>query len=492
MDKWVSLISAGCALFILAAGCNKGGGTAAGPCGFTGSCPSGWTKSGSGCTYDGPTATISGVVVDFLKDSSDMPDKEVNSALITIMDNSTGKILPICSKSDANGFVSISGVPQDVLFGYKSHARLAEGSNDEYLDTYRFNLSADLSTQTGLEFSEGVYKLFIFSELTKNLVSLEIFEPDPLKGVVAGTVEDQKRVRVYGVTATSDPPGRSSNYFHPDLFVPACNPEMPSNNCAGKKYTATSTTDGVFVIFDFPENATTQAPWKVTTSVTATDKRSMGSMDFFGYPNSVSLSDLKVTRYIHMTTSTVTASPEAPVFGLYPTDIAAGKLTGSTITVSLKDDFANPIAGYQVTAAASTAAAAISAVTDKENGTYSTFLTCSTSEKVTVTSYAEGITIPQTASVDFVGIQVTLPTGDQPKTGTSFTATILMAGTPNTSRTLSVTPGISPTTATVGPIVPDAGGHFTVTVSDSVAETATFRVDDQATGARNTIFIQFQ
>lgn len=489
MDKWVSLISAGCALFILAAGCNKGGGTAAGPCGFTGSCPSGWTKSGNGCVYDGPTATISGVVVDFLKDSSDMPDKEVNSALITIMDNFTGKILPICSKSDANGFVSISGVPQDVLFGYKAHARLAEGSNDEYLDTYRFNLSANPSTQTGLEFSEGVYKLFIFSELTKNLVSLEIFEPDPLKGVVAGTVEDQKRVRVYGVTATSDPPGRSSNYFHPDLFVPACNPEMPSNNCAGKKYTATSTTDGVFVIFDFPENATTQAPWKVTTSVTATDKRSMGSMDFFGYPNSVSLSDLKVTRYIYMTSSTVTASPEAAVFGLYPTDIAAGKPTGSTITVSLKDDFANPIAGYQITATASTAAAAISAVTDNKNGTYSAFLTCSTSERVTVTSYAEGTKLTD-VTVDFVGIQVTPPTGVLLTTGTYFTATILLAGTPNTSRTLSVTS--SSATATVGPKTPDAEGYFTVTVSDSVAETVNFFVDDQATGARKTISIDFQ
>ena len=184
--------------------------------------------------------------------------------------------------------------------------------------------------------------------------------------------------------------------------------------------------------------------------------------------------------------------PEVAVFGSYPTGIAPGKLTGSTITVSLKDDFSNPIAGYQVTAIATTAAATISWVSDKENGTYSTFVTCSTSESVTVTSYVDGITIPQTASVDFVGIQVTLPTGDQPKTGTSFTATILMAGTPNTSRTLSVTPGISPTTATVGPIVPDAGGHFTVTVSDSVAETATFRVDDQATGARKTISIDFQ
>jgi len=490
MNKWISLISAGCGLFILATGCKNGGGAAAGPCGFTGSCPSGWTKSGSGCTYDGPTVTISGVVVDFLKDSSDMPDKEVSSALITIMDNSTGKILPVCSKSDANGFVAVSGVPSDVLFGYKSHARLSEGSNDEYLDTYRFNLSADLSTQTGLEFSEGVYKFMIFSELTKNLVSLEIFEPDPLKGVVAGTVEDQKMVRVYGVTASSDPRGRSTNYFHPDLFVPACNPEMPSNNCAGKKYTATSTTDGVFVIFDFPENATTQAPWKVTTSVTATNKESMGNMDFFAYPNSVSLSDLKVTRYVYMTSSTMTASPEAAVFGLYPTDIAPGKLTGSTITVSLKDDFSNPIAGYQVTATASTTAATISGVTDKENGTYKTFVSCSTSESVTLTSYAEGITIPQTASVDFVGMQVTTPIGAQPKTGTYFTAIIQLAGTPVTSRTLSVTSGSA--TATVGPKTPDAGGYFTVTVSDSVAETATFRVDDQATGARKTISIEFQ
>lgn len=477
------------AAIILAVGCSsKGGG--GGPCGFSGSCPSGWTSSGGGCVYSGPSATISGKVIDFLTSGLEQT-RTVTNAHVTIIDNTTGLVLPLCGTTDANGFVAISGVPTDIPFGYKVHALKSEGAPDNYLDTYRFNLSADPSSGSGREFSDGTYEYIALSEVAKNLVAVSILSPDPAKGVVAGSVEDQRGVKVYGVKATSDPIGSSINYFVPSQPVPVCNPEY--NDCRLASDTATSTgSDGLYVVFDLPQTITSSPPWKVTSSAIGRNGAAMGSTNYFAYPNSVSLSDIFVTRDIDITGTTVTASAsEAAVAG----PVAPGKTASATLYVSLMDNYQDPVTGYFVsgTTPTTTATAALGAGADHDNGIYTAPLTDTISEAVTVTAYAEGIQIIPQATVNFVAVQNLSPPAALPLTGTAidFTETVLVGGIPTSGRppTVSASPV---TAATINSIYNEGGGNYTVSVTGTVSGQVTFYVDDVATGARRSVVMQFQ
>jgi len=260
-----------------------------------------------GCAFAGLTMTAEGYVRDFLTDSC-IPGSEV-----TIMDNESGKPLPLCSTSDATGWLKIEGVPFTTI-GYRVRA-----NPEDYKDTYKFNISTEetLTNQiVELESCSGSYAATGLTFQTVNAPTSEVIalsipiELDKSKAVVAGTIKGGSWAGegIEGFTATTDPPAESVNYMGTD-GKPKCNPDIqgvcerrgdvpadclpePINGCD-----KTSLGDpvrknkgaGVFVAFNVVVGQkVTMKAWLsggITLSATT---------DVFPYPDSVCISNMVV------------------------------------------------------------------------------------------------------------------------------------------------------------------------------------------------------
>jgi adhesin/invasin len=141
-----------------------------------------------------------------------------------------------------------------------------------------------------------------------------------------------------------------------------------------------------------------------TYTATLTSATTTGTAIINGKLNTISLTDSKTVAFTPGTavigTSTITASPLS---------IVADNVTTSTITVQLKDQFGNNLNTSGGVVTLSTTSGTLSAVTDKNDGTYTAILTSATIiGTATISGKVNGSLITSTATVTFTpGVAVT-------------------------------------------------------------------------------------
>jgi hypothetical protein len=177
-----------------------------------------------------------------------------------------------------------------------------------------------------------------------------------------------------------------------------------------------------------------------------------------------------------------------------PATVPADGSTSSTITVTVRDQAADPqpIPGRTVTLSQGSGHSTMTTVsgTTNSSGVATFTVTDSTAESVTYTATAGGVIITSTAAVTFgnlavsptdstvVASSLTADTGSSG--GTTVTVTLLTAGgtqlVAGKSVTLSGTGSavVSPSTS----VVTDANGRATFTVTDLTVETVQFSAED--------------
>ncbi|MEE9326609.1 MAG: invasin domain 3-containing protein [Cocleimonas sp.] len=181
-----------------------------------------------------------------------------------------------------------------------------------------------------------------------------------------------------------------------------------------------------------------------------------------------------IASLVDANTSTVTSAP---------TTVVADGSDTSTITVTVNDASSNPLLGLTVSIDQGSGNSTIGAVTDNTDGTYSFDVISTTLETVTYTATADGISITDTAEVEFT-IGDADPTTSiisatpitQVADGSSFsTITIQLKDASGNNLTSDTDTVVFSTTgsAQLTALVNNNNGTYSTTVKNSVAEQVT-------------------
>ncbi len=263
MKRSVMVLILGLSLGVVAyLGCGDDEGgkeTVSGPC-WSGACPDGWTTAsgGEGCTYDGPTTSFAGELIEFSTDNT------VEAARLQVYDNDTGNKIPVCADSGAGGAVSLSGIPASMAkIGIKV-------SKENYKDTYQFDLANGTTDETLWIVSEVLYAA------APTMAGVVI---DPTKGVVAGALyfinEAEEEEEVGCATITSDK-GGDIRYFG-DTGMPTTIASRAT----------THPDNAYFLVGNVPEGKT-----KITAKVETTE---IGSVSIFTFADSICINNIYAT-----------------------------------------------------------------------------------------------------------------------------------------------------------------------------------------------------
>lgn len=200
-------------------------------------CPEGTVANGKNCDAAAADAvTLRGTAKDFQSGNA------LAGAIVNILDNDTGAATGICGVTGNDGTLALK-VPKGKKIGLVT---VAQGAKD----TYQFNLQyppADVTDQTLTEFEETFNSV---SEITAQLIPGIIgFEPDPTKGIVAGTIfkSDYKTAVTYPVEMKVRTTGGVEAFYFSDNDLPADKNTQPHLNPK----------NGLFVIFDVPAGKNT-------------------------------------------------------------------------------------------------------------------------------------------------------------------------------------------------------------------------------------------
>ena len=221
-------------------------------------------------------------------------------------------------------------------------------------------------------------------------------------------------------------------------------------------------------------------------------------------PESVTYSATDTTDNVNIAqTAAVTFAPPVVTpshssISASPSQLAADGVTASTITVTLRDQGANPapVAGKTVALTASGGSSVITAVnaTSDSTGTATFSVVDASTEAVTYSAKdtTDNVALSATAMVTFGTLQVSagsstvvaaspvVEVGTAGSQGTPVTVTLLSSvGSPVSGKTVSLSAAPA-TTATISPtsVVSGADGAAVFTISDSTAETVVFSATD--------------
>ncbi len=216
------------------------------------------------------------------------------------------------------------------------------------------------------------------------------------------------------------------------------------------------------------------------------------------YSASDTTDSVDITQTASVTFAAPVVTPSHSSVSASPSQVAADGVTASTITVTLRDQGANPapVAGKVVAVTASggsSVVTAVSATTDSSGSATFTVVDAST-ESVTysATDTTDSVPLTSTASVTFGTLAVSatsstvvaassvVEVGSAGTQGTPVTVTLLSSGgSPVSAKTVSLT-GSPATTVIVSPtsVVTDQNGKATFTISDSTAESVVFTATD--------------
>ncbi len=190
-----------------------------------------------------------------------------------------------------------------------------------------------------------------------------------------------------------------------------------------------------------------------------------------------------------LTRSTITA---------LPTSIVANGATTSTITVRLKDSLNADINMSLGTVVVTTTIGTLGTVIDNNNGTYTVTLTSNTAGVTTLGFSLNGVSATGTASVTFTADPTRSTITASPTsivangTTTSTIIVQLKDGNGTNLSTSGETVVVTTTSGTLGTIINNGNGTYTVTLtSSSTAGTATIGFSINGTTATNTTSVVF-
>lgn len=232
-------------------------------------CPEGTVANGKNCDAAAADAvTVRGVAKDFQSGNA------LAEAIVNILDNDTGAATGICGVTGNDGVLALK-VPKGKKIGLVTVANGAK-------DTYQFNLQyppADVTDQTLTEFEETFNSV---SEITAQLIPGIIgFEPDPSKGIVAGTIfkNDYKTAVTYPVEMKVRTTSGVEAFYFSDNDLPADKSTQPNLNPK----------NGLFVIFDVPAGKNT-LEFLYAGAVSETTDNTL-----IAFPDSVAISNVVCT-----------------------------------------------------------------------------------------------------------------------------------------------------------------------------------------------------
>ncbi len=232
----------------------------------TGACPAGTVAEGTGCVLTGDDlVTVNGVVNDFQTDSP------VPGAVVTVLDNATGKSTGACGITDSAGKITYKA-PRGTKIGLATH-------EDDQKDTYQFNVQYPAVPTTDTSVTTFDDSLISVSKLTAQLIpGIATVQIDPTKAIVAGTVyksDGSKAVDYEDVVMHVSAGGVEANYFS-DNDLPAPKTSVESLNPS----------NGLFVLFNLPTGAQT-IEFTFAGEVSATTDNTLVS-----FPDSVAISNI--------------------------------------------------------------------------------------------------------------------------------------------------------------------------------------------------------
>jgi len=243
-------------------GCEGGGKKVPEECAWKGDCPSGWTKDGNTCVYNGETVSIEGTVEVYVLGT------KVDGAVVKIMDYDT--LIPPCGVSDSKGFVRIEGIPK----GTDVTAVVSAGPDKDAFGnpTYYFHfvggtIENDVTGETFIHISASLASMFL------GILGMEGIEPD--HGVVAGLIiEDPSQPKyVEGATVAISPSDDFTKYFY-------VSGDMPP------KLLDKTDSSGTFIVGNAPPGEA------VITAYAGTPTAPIGSTKLVIYENSVAIANI--------------------------------------------------------------------------------------------------------------------------------------------------------------------------------------------------------
>ena len=236
-------------------------------CAWKGDCPSGWTKDGNTCVYNGDTVSIEGTVKEYVFGT------KVDGAVVKIMDYNT--LIPPCGVSDSNGFVRIEGIPK----GTDVTAVVSAGPDKDAFGnpTYYFHfvgepIENDVTGETFVHISASLASI-ILAQLQKKD---ESFQQLPDHGVVAGLIIEDPTLPKYveGATVAISPADDFTKYFY-------VSKDKPMPNIIDQTDSA-----GTFIVGNAPPGEA------VITAYAGTPTAPIGSTNLVIYENSVAIANI--------------------------------------------------------------------------------------------------------------------------------------------------------------------------------------------------------
>ena len=243
-------------------GCAEEGKKVPKECAWEGDCPSGWTKDGNTCVYNGETVSIEGTVEVYVLGT------KVDGAVVKIMNYDTP--IPPCGVSDTNGFVRIEGIPK----GTDVTAVVSAGPEKDAFGnpTYYFHFAGgpiqnDITGETFVHISASLASMFL------GILGMVGIAPD--HGVVAGLIiEDPVKGKyVEGATVAINPADDFTRYFYVSGGMP---PQLLDE----------TDSSGTFIVGDAPPGDA------VITAYAGTPTAPIGSTNLVVYKNSVAIANI--------------------------------------------------------------------------------------------------------------------------------------------------------------------------------------------------------
>jgi hypothetical protein len=221
---------------------------------------------------------------------------------------------------------------------------------------------------------------------------------------------------------------------------------------------------------------------------------------------------LMVTQTAKVTFTAGPAVPWQSAIGASPMMVAADGMTASTITVTLGDNFQNPVVGKQVKLTSIGGSAVISPVsnlvttnalglatfqvTDTANEVV-TFSATDVTDSLPLTGQAVAVTFgtPPAPPASIADSTITVSAASVPADGTTAKVSVLLIdtnGTPILGKVVALNPSSGSSIVTTVNGTTDSTGAATFTVSDKTAETVTYSATDVTdkeaiTGSNSTI-----
>ncbi len=243
-------------------GCAEGGKEVPKECAWEGDCPSGWTKDGNTCVYNGETVSIEGNVEVYILGT------KVSGAVVKIMDYDT--LIPPCGVSDENGFVRIEGIPK----GTDVTAVVSAGPEKDAFGnpTYYFHfvggpVEKDITGETFVHISSTLASTFL------GILGIDKIEEG--HGVVAGLIIEDPQLPKYveGATVPISNADDLTRYFYVSGGMP---PELLDK----------TDESGTFIVGNAPPGEA------VITAYAGTPTAPIGSTNLVVYENSVAIANI--------------------------------------------------------------------------------------------------------------------------------------------------------------------------------------------------------